>query len=513
MGEEGATRGDREGDVAIEPLASDELIRRAASGAAVLGARNALIYVFGIAANLVLARLLVPRDFGLVALGTVVLVLGTYLAEGGFGAALIRRERAPSTVELQALFAFQLLLSTVLALTVTAIAAPFGRDGLVIVAMVASVPIAVVRAPSVLFLERQLKYRVIAKADVVEALAYYLWAITAAALGFGVWGMATAVIARATAGTATVLAIGPLGLMRPRWSWPHVRPLLRFGAMVQTTSLLQIAREQLVNIVVAAVAGIATLGVWNLAWRVLQVPNLLFLIVGRVAFPAVSRLLGAGQDPRPVIERGLAGLAAVTGAVTVALVGFAPALPALVGGKWHDVPAVLLWSGIALIISIPISVACTGYLFAAGEASVVAGATLASAATWLAVAIVLLPTYGAPAVGVGWVATGTVNCAFLWRRTASRTGAAIGRNLVGPTTVSLAAAAGGWLVAQGVGEGLSRGIVGLVVGELIVLPGLMIVSRSALRDARSLVSHALASFGRRRRESAARRVEKEVVAR
>ena len=38
-------------------------------GAAVLMARGALILVFGVGANIVLARLLVPRDFGLVALG------------------------------------------------------------------------------------------------------------------------------------------------------------------------------------------------------------------------------------------------------------------------------------------------------------------------------------------------------------------------------------------------------------------------------------------------------------
>ena len=78
-----------------ERLALDDVRGRAASGAALLGARGALIYALGIVANLALARLLVPRDFGLVALGTVLVVLGTYLAIGGLGAALIRREQSP----------------------------------------------------------------------------------------------------------------------------------------------------------------------------------------------------------------------------------------------------------------------------------------------------------------------------------------------------------------------------------------------------------------------------------
>jgi O-antigen/teichoic acid export membrane protein len=470
---------------------------RAASGAAVLGARGALIYLVGIGANLLLARLLTPRDFGLVALGTVLVVLGTYLAEGGLGAALIRREQEPQRIELEAVIGLQLAaLGSVAAIAAVA-AVPFGRDGFVVATMVASLPIATLRAPSVIVLERSMRYRAIATADVAEAMAYYAWAIVAVAMGFGVWGMATAVVVRATIGTITVTRLGPVGFVRPRWSWGTVRPLVAFGAKFQANAALGILRYQVLNVVVASVAGLATLGVWNLAWRVLQVPALLFATAGRVTFPAMSRLLATDQDLRPVLERAIAALAVMTGVVVVSLLGAAVVLPDILGAGWEDVPAVILWSGVALLISSPTLIPTVGYLLAAGEAGLVAISTLISGATWCAVAIALLPEYGAPAVGIGWVCGAIVNAGIVWRRASALSGAALGTRVAIQTVVLLAAAAAAWVVGHLPQDELVGAALGLAAGEVVVLAGLAAVSPAGVRDARALVVQGLGTFRRR----------------
>lgn len=480
----------------VERLATAEVRDRAASGAALIGARAALVYALGIGANLVLARLLVPRDFGLVALGTVLVVVGGYLAEGGFGAALIRRDTPPLHAELEAVNGLQIGVTVAGAAAVAAAAVPFGRDGLVVASMVASLPITTLRTPSVIVLERALEYRVIALADVAEALAYYGFAVAAVALGAGVWGMATAVVVRAMVGSTMVIARGPLGLVRPRLSWRLVRPLIGFGAKFQANAILQILREQGLNVAVAAVGGVATLGVWNLAWRVLQIPNLLFTAVGRISFPAMSRLAEQRDDPRPVVERGVAVLTALTAAMVVGLVGFGPALPALVGHRWHDVPAVILWVGVGLILGAPTTVATVGYLLAVDAAGAVALATLASCVPLFVVGLALLPSLGAPAVGIGWVAASVVNAGMVGRWTVARTGAGLVRHAAAPTAIGLAAAAAGWLVAHGVHAGVLRGVAGLVAGELVLVAGLGTLSRAALRDTRTVVAQAVRSFRR-----------------
>jgi O-antigen/teichoic acid export membrane protein len=478
----------------LEQLGADEVRSRAAGGAALLGARGALIYAVGIVANLVLARLLVPRDFGVVALGTVLVVIGGYVADGGFGGALIQRERAPTRLELEAVFGVQLCVTLAFAIVFAGAAATFGREGLVVAAMAASLPIAILRMPSLVVLERRLQYRVVATADVLEAISYYAWAIGAVALGLGVWGLATAVVVRAVVGSATVLAIGPLGPIRPRWSWSHVRPLLGFGLKYQATGVLQIVQQQGLNIGIAAVAGVSVLGVWSLAWRVLQVPVLLFISVNRVVFPSMSRLLAAGAEVRPGIERGVATLAVLTGAVTVPLVGLAPFLPTVVGDNWGDVPEVILWSGIALVVTAPITVTTGGYLFAAGAAGVVAGATLAGSAVWFGLSLPLLPSLGPKVIGMGWVASGIVYASVLWRATSARSGAVLRERLVVPTVLGLAATGASWLVADVAPTSLLAALAAVVAGETILLAGLAGLSRSALADARSLLALALGAF-------------------
>ncbi|MEA2309544.1 MAG: hypothetical protein QOI65_1830, partial [Thermoleophilaceae bacterium] len=269
-------------------LGREEVRDRAAGGAAVLGVRGAITFALGIGANIALARLLVPRDFGVVALGSVLLVVGTYLVDGGLGAVLIRRERPPERIELEAVVGLLFLVAADIAALGAAAAVSFGRDGLVIATMLVSLPIWSARIPAAIVLERQIQYRPIAFVDLVEAVAYYAWALVAVAVGFGVWGLATAVIARAVVGVVAMNRVGPVGFVRPRWSWRHVRPLVPFGAKLQATALVAMARDQGLNVGVAGIAGVATLGVWSLAYRILQVPTLIVTTATRVSFPAMS---------------------------------------------------------------------------------------------------------------------------------------------------------------------------------------------------------------------------------
>ncbi len=476
-----------------EPLAGPELRRRATGAALLLGARGAFILVLGLGANVLLARLLVPRDFGIVALGTVLLTLGGYLVDGGLGAALIRRPDPPTKSELEAVNGAQLAATGGVALACAAASIPFGRDGLVVAVMVAALPITILRAPSVILLERRLEYRPLATVDVVEAISFYVWAVSTVALGMGVWGMASGMIVRAVAGTAVMTRMGPVGLLRPRWSWSVVRPLLSFGAKVQVVVVVAIVREQGLNVAVAAIAGVGALGVWNLAWRVLQVPFTLFAAVGRIAYPAMSRLLAAGEDPRPVIERGLATVAVATAFILVGIVSFAPALPTLVGRAWGDVPATLLWSSLAMIVGAPTYVVIVGHLYAADDVGTVVRAVLAQTMCWFAVSLPLISSIGPPAIGLGWVAGAAVNAVILARQAIRRTAAAVGASLAAPTGIAILAGALGWLTASAGTETVLRGLLGAAVGELVLVGGLTLVRRALLRDTYRLLVRSVRS--------------------
>jgi O-antigen/teichoic acid export membrane protein len=477
-----------------EALTAAETGQRALGGAVLLLARGSVGLILGLGANILLARLLTPRDFGVVALGTVLIVFGSFLADGGLGSGLIRRREPPTRLELEAVNGLQLLVTGAIVAVAFAVAAPLGRDALVVATMVAALPILMLRVPAGIVLERRLDYRAIAWVDVAEAATFYVWAVTSVALGAGVWGFATAALARAAVGAALMLRLGPLGIVRPRWSWPAIRPLVGFGAKFQTVVVVNLVRDQALNVGIAVTAGVATLGVWSLAWRVLQIPSMVFGTVGRIGFPAMSRLLEAGEDPKPVIERGGAALAVIGGVMMVALVGFAPALPRVLGPGWEDVPAVLLWAGPTLIAAFPIAVGGATYLFARDEGGIVIGTLLYGSALWLVVALALVPAVGAPAAAVGWAAGSAVQLPPLAARVASSSGARVARRVGLPIAIGIAAALAGWLAAAAAGRTLAAGALGVLAGEAVLVLTLLVAARAAADDTRRLLAQAFASL-------------------
>src|SRR5438034_240457 len=90
-------------------LPADEVRRRASAGLVVVGTRGALITVVSFASSIVLARLLTPHDFGIVAAGLTFISFVALLSDGGLGGGLIRRREPPDAAELRAFLGLQLM--------------------------------------------------------------------------------------------------------------------------------------------------------------------------------------------------------------------------------------------------------------------------------------------------------------------------------------------------------------------------------------------------------------------
>ena len=157
------------------------------TGAVVDVMRGIGVRVVGLIGTLVLARLLTPHDFGIIAFGVTLLTFANFLADGGIGNGLIRRVDPPSRADLKALLAFQIALGTALALGIGVALFPFGELGKVTALMAISLPLTAVRAPGVILLERQLNYKPFALVEIVESSCYYGWAVVFVIYGWGVW--------------------------------------------------------------------------------------------------------------------------------------------------------------------------------------------------------------------------------------------------------------------------------------------------------------------------------------
>lgn len=290
-------------------------------------------------------------------------------------------------------------------------------------------------------LERRLSYGPMALVDIAEVVSYYCWAIPGVILGAGVWALATGTVVRAVCGTATIMFFTPVGIVLPRINVSVMRPLWRFGARVQAARLSGLARDQGINIATAGLAGVAGLGVWSLAGRLMSIPALLLDTLWNVSYPAMSRLRDAGEDLTAVVARSVRLTAIGTGVLLVPVIASAPAMvPSVFGPQWYGAIDVITLLPLGMLVMGPVSVSTSGFLYSAGEAGAVLRALAASAVVNLTLGVGLLALAGITGLAAGTSLAYLTEAAFLARATRRHMRARLFATS-GPVMVSAAAIA------------------------------------------------------------------------
>ena len=431
---------------------------RGAVGAVLLTIRAAAAQVVAFVGMLVLAHLLSPTALGRVAFGLTVVTVGNFFADGGLGAALIRRAGHPAVDELRALLAFQLLLASVIALGVAAVGYRAGTTGAVTAIMVCSLPLLALRAPHAIALERALEYRPIASIELAESVVFYGWAIATVLAGWGIWGVASAAVARSLVGSVLMTVASPLQVITPRLTRGTLRSMLGFGIGFQAVGLAALARNQGVNLVVVALGGERMLGYWSLANRLMQVPFWVFQALWRVSYPTMARLRALGESTRPTVERFARVTALASGAMLAPLAASAHFLvPALFGTDWAPAADPLPWASAGLLVAGPISVAAAGYLYSEKDVRTPLIATVINGAVWIALTAVLLRPMGLVAVGVAWMLASWTE-AVIFSRALWRAHVAVERVILVPVAVTFACAVLAYALQTPLSNPLVQGI-------------------------------------------------------
>ena len=152
-------------------------------------------------ANIVLARLLSPEDFGIIGMTAIFLTLSTSLVDSGFTGALTRKKEV-SKDDLNTVFYFNLLVSTVLYavlyFSAPAISRFFSQDILIKVIRVLSLSLiinALGIVQKVLFV-RRLDFRTQAWISLTASVTAGVLSIAAAVMGLGVWSLVVLQLSR-----------------------------------------------------------------------------------------------------------------------------------------------------------------------------------------------------------------------------------------------------------------------------------------------------------------------------
>ncbi len=454
-------------------LTAPEVRARAVSGVVSVALRNVSVRLIGLVGTIVLARLLAPSDFGVLALGLTIRMFGSVLASAGLGASLLRRADPPTRAELEAVQGFQLAATVAVAVVVGVAGLAFGGAVAVAAVTVASLPIGTASGPSRIVLERDLNWSLLSRVEISSTVVYQASAVLLVVVGLGVYGVALAAIVEATLTLAVLVHFGPVGLTRPRPSVDAVRPLLRFGLQTQAVSLVTTVRDQGLNTLIAAVGGVAVLGIWSITFRLLQAVTLFLAALQRVAYPTLARAIAAGEDAGRLVNKSMRLNAIALGVPAVFLGATAPAfVPLLLGDKWQSAVDVLPLGAAAVLISAPVTSVGIPFLQAVGDGAATIRVVGAQTASWLLVAAVAVPLLGAPGAGVGMLA-GAVALTLSVRRAAQRHARiTVIEAIAVPDACAFAAGALGWQVARFVGSPLP-GLVGSAALSLVTYLALM----------------------------------------
>lgn len=248
-----------------------------------------------IGSMVVLARLLTPQDFGLIAMVTVVTSFVALFKDMGLSMATIQKAEI-NHGQISTLFWINVTISFGLMFLTAAIAPAIAwfyhepRLTWITLALAGAFIFGGLSIQHQALLRRQMHFGRLAMIEIVSMLVGIILAITAACYGAGYWALVLMQV-----GTAVSIAIGVWVACDWRPGLPvrgsAVRPMLRFGGYLFGHDFLNHSFRNLDKILIGRVSGSITLGLYSKAYTLILLPiSQLCAPVAAVAIPTLSRL-------------------------------------------------------------------------------------------------------------------------------------------------------------------------------------------------------------------------------
>ena len=280
-------------------MSGESLKREVLSGMRWTVSARVLVQLITWPSTVIVMRLLNPRDYGLVAISTVVIQFLSMFGDPGLAAGLVQTEvlRDDTSRAASALIAvINLLLLGVLILAAPGIAEWYHEPQLTQVIRVASLSLlmtAIATVPQA-HLVRNLRFREMAVAMIVGSVAASVATILGALLGLGVWSLVIGTLMLSALRSIFIIAYNRSAV------WPDfskgfepVRHLMHFSVHMLFNRVLWYCSMNLDLIVLGRLVRSTELGSYSVGANLAAIPGDKAMdAVNRVSFPTLSRLRG-----------------------------------------------------------------------------------------------------------------------------------------------------------------------------------------------------------------------------
>mgnify|MGYP005852038547 CR=1 FL=1 len=341
----------------------EQLKRDAARGVGWAFISSTSVRILQVVTTLVLAKLLMPADFGLFALATLIVNAAAIFRDAGLAQSLVY-QRGDRPIAANTAFILVLVTGFLLGGTLFAaaglVARAFGEPailGPVRVMAIALIPGAAANVHLAL-LDRNLRFRSRAVPEVSGALSYMLLSIGLALRGYGAWSLVIGWVASQVVSSVSAWLVSG---WRPRLEFDReeARVIVGYGKHLMVASLVVFAFFQVDNAAIGKWLGVTALGFYNLAFTVCHLPATnLGHVVNRVMFPTYSKLRDDLPEMNRVYLRTIRyiSVCAVPAAAAIFLLSD-PIIRVFYGEKW--IPAIPLFRVLS-VYGLLRSIGCTG---------------------------------------------------------------------------------------------------------------------------------------------------------
>lgn len=298
------------------------------------------VQVMQFVVTIVLARLLVPEQFGLIALVAIVISIADVFVQSGLGIALIRKKEVDD-LDYSSVFFASLTIATAV-YSIIFVSAPFisdffNQDGLtpVIRVLTLTLFIGVFSSIQNAYVARHMMFKKLFFRGLCATIPSGALGILLAYQGFGVWALVTQQLSNAA---FSVLAMWITVPWRPhlQFSWERLKTLFSFGWKLLVSSLIDNIYDKIRALVIGKMFSSAALAFND---RGDQFPKLLITNINNSISAVLLPSLSAYQDDKPQLKR-LARRSIVTSSFVIIpmMTGLAvlakPFVLILLGEKW-----------------------------------------------------------------------------------------------------------------------------------------------------------------------------------
>ena len=332
---------------------TEGLRRRATTGVVIIGLSQLVRVAVQFGSVVVLSRLLLPAEFGLLAMAGPVVGFAALFQDLGLTQAVVQKKRLTQQ-EVSALFAVSFGMSVALALLLLALAPVAGayygepRVATLTAAMSLNVMLGGVGSLHYALLNRRMRFDVLAAIDATAALAGLAAAVAGALVTHSFWALYVGNLVSALVPACGYWLASGWRPSRPRLGL-GLADAFHFGANVTGFNVANFFARNLDNVLIGHAWGNRPLGLYDRAYKLLLLPlQQINNPISKVMLPVLSQLAADPDRYRGAFLRTLAQMLLVTLPGIAFMVGTADLLiPLLLGRQWADAAPIFAALGLA----------------------------------------------------------------------------------------------------------------------------------------------------------------------